>query len=173
MDTAMLIIRVVFGLAMAAHGSQKLFGWFGGYGIKAAGGFFEGLGFRPGVPFAIAAGLSELGGGVLIATGLLTPFGAAAVLSTMLVAMFSVHSKNGFFATSNGIELPLLYAVAAVAVAWADAGAYSLDRLLGLDLLFPSYAAIGLLALAAAGALVTLGTRHRDTSLNSEAGARS
>src|SRR5262245_2195783 len=126
MDTTMLVIRVVFGLALAGHGAQKLFGWFGGYGIKGTGGFFEAIGFRPGALFAIAAGLSELCGGVLIAAGLLTPVGAAAVLSAMLVAMISVHWKNGFFATGNGIELPFLYAVAAVAVAWAGAGAYSL-----------------------------------------------
>src|SRR5262245_21535625 len=141
MDTAILFIRLTFGLAMAAHGAQKLFGWFSGYGIKKTGGFFEAIGFRPGVPFAIAAGLSELGGGILIAVGLFTPLGAAAVVSAMLGAMISVHVKNGFFAMSDGIELPFLYAVAAVAVAWTGAGAFSLDRLLGLDLLFPSHAA--------------------------------
>src|SRR5262245_1565810 len=161
MDTALLIIRMTFGLAMAAHGAQKLFGWFGGHGIKATGGFFEAIGFRPGVPFAIAAGLSELGGGTLIAFGLLTPFGAAAVTSAMLVAIISVHVKNGFFAIGNGIELPFLYAVVAVAVAWSGAGSFSLDHVLGLGLLFPSHIAIGLLLLAAVGASVTLGMRHR------------
>ena len=115
MDIGILIIRVFFGLAIAGHGAQKLFGWFGGFGIKGTGGFFEDIGFRPGVPFATAAGLSEMGGGVLLTVGLLTPFGAAAVLSAMLVAMVSVHLKNGFFATGNGIELPFLYAVAAQA----------------------------------------------------------
>ena len=169
MDTTLLIIRVIFGLAMAAHGSQKLFGWFGGYGIKTTGGFFETIGFRPGVPFAIAAGLSELGGGILLAAGLFTPFGAAAVVSAMLVAIISVHVKNGFFATVNGIELPFLYAVAAAAVAWTGAGAFSLDHLLGLDLLFPSYTAIGLLLLAAAGASATLGMRHRSASVKIDA----
>src|SRR5262245_26792712 len=164
MDTTLLIIRVTFGLAMAAHGAQKLLGWFGGYGIKATGGFFETIGFRPGVPFAIAAGLSELGGGVLIAIGLLTPFGAAAVVSAMLVAMISVHVKNGFFAITNGIELPFLYAVTAVAVACSGAGAFSLDRLLGLDLLFPSYTTIILLLLAGVGASATLGLRNRGAS---------
>ena len=164
MDTTLLIIRVIFGLAMAAHGAQKLLGWFGGYGIKATAGFFEQIGFRPGVPFAIAAGLSEFGGGILIALGLLTPFGVAAVVSAMFVAMISVHLKNGFFAMANGIELPFLYAVAAVAVAWTGAGAFSLDHLLGLDLLFPSYTAICLLALAAVGASATLGIRDRSAS---------
>jgi len=136
MDTAILLVRLTFGLALAAHGAQKLFGWFGGYGIKGTGGFFEIIGFRPGIPFAIAAGLSEFCGGVLLAAGLLTPLGAAAAGSAMLVAMISVHVRNGFFAMSNGIELPFLYAVAAVAISWTGAGAFSLDRLLGLDLLF-------------------------------------
>jgi putative oxidoreductase len=94
MDTAILFVRLAFGLAIAAHGAQKLFGWFGGHGIRGTGGFFEAIGFRPGFPFAIAAGLSELGGGVLIAAGLLTPVGGAAVMSAMLVAMLSVHVKN-------------------------------------------------------------------------------
>src|SRR5712691_2783082 len=122
MDIGILIIRVFFGLAIAGHGAQKLFGWFGGYGIKQTGGFFETIGFRPGAAFATAAGLSEMGGGVSLAFGLFTPFGAAAVLSAMLVAMVSVHVKNGFFAMGNGIELPFLYAVAAVGVAFSGAG---------------------------------------------------
>jgi putative oxidoreductase len=168
MDTAILFVRLAFGLAIAAHGAQKLFGWFGGHGIRGTGGFFEAIGFRPGVPFAIAAGLSELGGGVLIAAGLLTPVGGAAVMSAMLVAMISVHVKNGFFAMSNGIELPFLYAVAAGAVAWTGAGAFSLDHLLGLDLWFPSYAASGLLVLATVGAGLTLSTRHRSGYVQSE-----
>lgn len=70
-DIGILIIRVLFGAAIAAHGAQKLFGWFGGYGLKGTAGFFEQLGFRPGVLFAAAAGLSETGGGVLLALGFL------------------------------------------------------------------------------------------------------
>src|SRR2546423_15421712 len=102
-DLGILAIRTVFGLAIAAHGAQKLFGWFGGYGLKATGGFFEQLGFRPGVPFAATAGLSETGGGILLALGFFTPFWSAAVLAAMLVAVFSVHVRNGFFAIGNGI----------------------------------------------------------------------
>jgi len=85
-DLGILLIRVLFGVAIAAHGAQKVFGWFGGYGLKGTGGFFETLGFRPGVGFAAAAGLSEVGGGVLLTLGLLTPFGAGAVLAAMVVA---------------------------------------------------------------------------------------
>src|SRR5579871_1599798 len=126
-DLGILAIRILFGLSIAAHGSQKLFGWFGGYGLKGTGGFFEQLGFRPGVPFAATAGLSEMGGGILLALGFFTPFGAAAVLSAMLVAIVSVHLKNGFFAMSNGFELPFLYAATAVGLGLSGAGAYSLD----------------------------------------------
>jgi putative oxidoreductase len=159
MDTGMFI-RVVFGLAIASHGAQKLFSWFGGYGIRKTGGFFESLGFRPGAAFATAAGLSEFGGGLLITVGLLTPIGAVAVLSAMLVAMFSVHLKNGFFATGNGIELPFLYAVAAVGIAVTGGGAISLDGLLGLNSLFNPYVVASLLGIAAFGAAVTLSARR-------------
>jgi uncharacterized membrane protein YphA (DoxX/SURF4 family) len=79
----------------AGHGAQKVFGWFGGYGLKGTGGFFETMGFRPGVLFAAMAGLSELAGGLLLVLGLLTSLGAAAVLAAMLVAMVSVHLKRG------------------------------------------------------------------------------
>jgi putative oxidoreductase len=160
MDTGMFIIRVVFGLAIASHGAQKLFSWFGGYGIRKTGGFFESLGFRPGAAFATAAGLSEFGGGLLITVGLLTPIGAVAVLSAMLVAMFSVHLKNGFFATGNGIELPFLYAVAAVGIAVTGGGAISLDGLLGLNSLFNPFVVASLLGIAAFGSAVTLSARR-------------
>ena len=160
MDTGMFVIRVFFGLSIAGHGAQKLFGSFGGYGIKKTGGFFEALGFRPGVAFATAAGLSEIGGGLLIAVGLLTPFGAAAVLSAMLVAIFSVHVRNGFFAAGNGIELPFLYAVAAVGIVLTGGGAISLDRLMGLNFLAEPYVVASVLVLAVFGSAITLGIRH-------------
>ena len=167
MDIGMLVIRVFFGLAIAGHGAQKLLSWFGGYGIKGTGGFFENIGFRPGVVFATAAGLSEMGGGLLVTLGLLTPFGAAAVLSAMLVAMVSVHLRNGFFAAANGIELPFLYAVGAIGIAFTGGGAISLDRLLGLTFLSERYVVTTLLVLAVLGASVTLGMRHSSASVPS------
>ena len=160
-DAGILVIRVLFGAAIAAHGAQKMFGWFGGYGLKGTGGFFEGLGFRPGTTFAAAAGLSEFGGGILLTVGLFTPLGAAAVLAAMLVAMVSVHLKNVFFAMANGIELPFLYASAAVGVAVTGAGAYSLDALFGLKLLSEPLIIAGLLVLTVVGAAITLGVRRR------------
>src|SRR5438477_9035650 len=103
MDFGLLVARVVFGSLIAAHGAQKLFGWFGGYGLAGTGGFFEQLGFRPGRFFAAAAGLAELGGGVLLALGAFGPLGAALVLSVMIVAIAAVHWPNGIMG-QNGME---------------------------------------------------------------------
>src|SRR5438477_11199746 len=125
MDAGLLVARTVFGLVMAAHGSQKLFGWFGGYGLAGTGGFFENIGFKPGRLFAAAASVGEVVSGVLIALGLFGPIGPAILLSVMIVAAVSVHWKNGVF--GNGIELPLLYATAAVMFAPTGFGRYSLD----------------------------------------------
>ena len=161
-DLGILSIRALFGVAIAAHGAQKVFGWFGGYGLKGTGGFFATLGFRPGIGFAAAAGLSEVGGGVLLTLGLFTPFGAAAVLTAMIVAIVSVHLKNGFFAMSNGIELPFLYAASALGLAFSGAGAFSLDALLGLTFLSEPSNVEGILVLAVLGAAATLALRRPD-----------
>jgi putative oxidoreductase len=112
MDAGLLIVRLVFGLLMAAHGAQKLFGWFGGYGLTAVSGYFETMGYRPGRLFAATAGASEVVGGLLIAGGFFGPVGPALVLAVMIVAIFAVHIQHGLFAAANGIEVPLLYAVA-------------------------------------------------------------
>jgi putative oxidoreductase len=131
MDTGLLIARLILGLGMAAHGAQKLCGCFGGYGLKGTGGFLETLGFRPGPLFALAAGLGEALGGLLTAAGLFGPLGPALIVMVMLVAIVTVHWANGFFAQANGIELPLLYLTAALAVAFGGPGAYSIDALVG------------------------------------------
>lgn len=160
-ETGILLVRVVVGAVMSAHGAQKLFGWFGGYGLKGTGGFFEQLGFRPGVAFAAAAGLSEFVGGLLLILGLFTPLGAAAVLGAMIVASVSVHLKGGFFATNNGIELPFLYGLISLGLIFIGAGRYSLDAELGLTFLSHPTLALGLVALAIVAAVVTLAARQK------------
>jgi putative oxidoreductase len=132
MDTGLLIARVVFGLLMAAHGTQKLLGWFGGYGLAGTAGFFEQLGFRPGKLFAGAAAGTETVAGLLVALGLLGPLGPALIMSVMIVAAVTVHWQHGVFAQNNGIEVPLLYGVAALTLALTGYGAISLDAALGL-----------------------------------------
>ena len=126
----LLLVRLI-GLGFAAHGAQKLFGWFGGYGLAGTGGFFESMGFRPGRLFAAAAGVGEFVGGLLIALGLGGPIGPMLVIATMVVAIVAVHLGHGFFASSNGIEMPLLYAGFAALFAFAGYGAYSLDAAFG------------------------------------------
>jgi putative oxidoreductase len=135
MDAALLIVRLVIGLGLAVHGAQKLFGWFGGYGIAGTGGFFEGIGFKPGKFFAAAAGAGEVGGGLLVALGFLGALGPAAVLGVMLVAILTVHVKNGFLSTNNGWEMPALYVAGAFALPFTGFGAYSLDHAFGLTVL--------------------------------------
>jgi putative oxidoreductase len=132
MNSGLLVLRLVFGTLMAAHGAQKLFGWFGGYGLNGTGGFLESLGFRPGKLFAALAGTTELLGGVLVALGLFGPVGPALFVSVMIVAAVSAHWGKGVFAATGGFEMPLLYAVAGVALALTGPGAFSIDGLIGL-----------------------------------------
>lgn len=132
LSVGLLVARLVVGLVMAAHGAQKLFGWFGGYGLSGTGGYLEQLGFRPGRAFALAAALGEAGSGLLVALGLFGPVGPALMISVMIVATVTVHWQHGLFAMNNGIEVTLLYATAAATFALTGYGAYSLDTLLGL-----------------------------------------
>jgi putative oxidoreductase len=128
MDIGLLILRAVVGLALAAHGSQKLFGVFGGHGIRGTGGFFESIGFRPGPVMATFAGLCELAGGLGLAVGFLTPFAAAAIIAVMIAATFTVHLDKGFFAQDGGFELPLINSAVAAGVAFTGPGRYSVDE---------------------------------------------
>jgi putative oxidoreductase len=130
MDIGLFLLRLTIGLTLAAHGAQKLFGWFGGYGLDATGQAFEGLGFRPGRRHALMAGLVEAGGGLLLVLGLLTPLAAAVVLSVMFVAAVSVHVKQGFFITSGGYEYTMVLGIAGLTLAFTGPGALSLDALL-------------------------------------------
>lgn len=159
-----LIARLVVGLLIAAHGAQKLFGWFGGYGLSATGEFFGQLGFRPGRLFATAAALGEFTSGLLIAAGLLGPVGPAILLAVMVVAAISVHWQNGLFAASNGIELPLLYGTGAVGLALSGPGRYSFDALLGVSSAWTPAVIWSALAVGALGGIANLALRRRPTT---------
>ena len=160
MSTELLVLRLVMGLGFAAHGSQKLFGWFGGYGISGTGAFFESIGFRPGNRFAVMAGLGEFLGGLLLALGFAGPVGPALMISVMLVAILTFHKGHGFFSTNNGAELPILYITGAVTVAFTGPGQYSIDHALGLDTAVPELAIVIILACGVLGALGSLVVRH-------------
>jgi putative oxidoreductase len=133
MDIALLIARLFLGLGLASHGAQKLFGWFGGGGLNKTGEFFVKLGWNQGRSFATAAGLDELGSGLLVAVGILGPVGPALMAVVLLTATLTVHVRNGFFATKNGVELPMVYVMGALLLAFTGPGVYSFDHILGLE----------------------------------------
>jgi putative oxidoreductase len=156
MNTALLVLRLVVGLLFAGHGAQKLFGWFGGHGPRNTGGFFESIGFRPGLPFALLAGGAELGGGLLLALGLFVPVAALLFAGVMGSAIAAVHWRNGIWNQNSGIEFPLVLGTIAFAVAAIGPGRYSLDNALGIDWhgLWWALGAVGLGALGALGSLL-------------------
>jgi putative oxidoreductase len=160
MDMGLLIARVVFGMLMAAHGSQKLFGWFGGHGISGTATYFESLGFHPGRVFAIACAVTEAGSGLLLAFGLLQPLASAAIIAVMIVAIATVHWANGLLSTSDGVELPLLYIAATVGFALTGPGVYSLDALFGLTPLWTQPLKGLVLAGGVVGGFVSLAIRR-------------
>jgi putative oxidoreductase len=163
-SAGLLVGRLVLGLLMAAHGTQKLFGWFGGHGLAGTGGFFEALGFRPGRVFAAAAASAEIVGGLLVALGFLGPVGPALMLSVMIVAALTVHWQHGLFAATNGIEVPLLYGTGAVALALTGPGGYSLDALLGLQSVWGPSAGWAAIALGVIGGVANLFARRGPTT---------
>jgi len=126
----LLLIRLVFGLTFAAHGTQKLFGWFGGYGLGGTAGWLESIGFKPGKFYAASAGLSEIVGGVLLALGLWLPMAALLITFTMLVAIVKVHNGS-YWITANGNEYNVAIIAVAIGLALVGPGEYALTALLG------------------------------------------
>ena len=133
-DLGMLILRVASGGLMAGHGAQKLFGWFGGPGIKGTTGWLESMGMKPGRPWAIMAGLSEFGGGVLTAVGALNPIGPVGTIGAMSMATAKVHWGKPIWVTSGGAELTVTNIAIALAVGMVRPGKFSLDNALGIQL---------------------------------------
>lgn len=127
---AALALRVPVGLILAAHGAQKLFGWFGGYGLEGTGQWLASIGLEPGYLMALLAGSAEFFGGLALVLGLLTRPAAVVAAFTMLVAIFAVHIGNGLFMANNGYEYALTLFAATVALAIQGAGRFSVDNLL-------------------------------------------
>jgi putative oxidoreductase len=133
MNVALLVLRVVVGGLFIGHGSQKLFGWFGGHGPTGTASFFENLGLRPALPFALLAGTAELAGGLLLGFGLFVPVAALLLVAVMTTATAAVHWKNGLWVTAGGFEYPLVLGSVAFAVAALGPGSISLDNAFGID----------------------------------------
>ncbi|PTB85405.1 DoxD-like family protein [Pseudidiomarina aestuarii] len=127
---AAFVLRVPVGLILAAHGAQKLFGWFGGYGLEGTGQWMASIGLEPGYLMALLAGSAEVFGGLALAIGLLTRPAAIVSAFTMLVAILTVHFENGLFMANNGYEFALVLLVISVALAIQGAGNGSVDKAL-------------------------------------------
>src|SRR5690554_2567408 len=125
-----LALRIPVGIIFAAHGAQKLFGWFGGYGLEGTGQWMASIGLEPGLLMALLAGSAEFFGGLALIVGALVRPAAAVLAFTMVVAIFSVHIGNGLFMSNDGYEFGLALLAASVALAISGAGRASVDRLL-------------------------------------------
>jgi putative oxidoreductase len=153
----LLILRLTMGGLLAGHGAQKLFGWFGGPGLKGTAGFLESMGFKPGMPWATAAAASEFGGGTLTALGLFHPLGPLATMGAMVMATVKAHWGKPIWAFSGGAELPVLNMSIALALMLTGPGRFSLDRLFGIRLPRTLVAAIAIVE----AALVIIGIMPR------------
>jgi len=154
----LLVLRLVVGLTVGAHGAQKLFGVWGGPGMNGWTQAVQRLRMRPARPLAWIAALSEFGGGLLLALGLLSPLGNLAIIGSMLVAIATVHLSKGFWVTKGGFEFNLTLIGAAAALAITGPGAYSLDNALRIHLPEPLTLLVGTILLIA-GVAVTLASR--------------
>ncbi|MFJ3668212.1 DoxX family protein [Streptomyces sp. NPDC090106] len=167
-DLGLLLLRLGTGGVLAAHGAQKLFGWFGGHGLEGTGQFMESVGYAPGRANATAAGLAEAGGGALLALGLATPAAGAAAAGAMAGAA-AVHAPNGFFNTGGGYEYAATLGLAATGLAVVGPGRLSLDHALG-HAFDRGWMVPAALAATAAATAVVVGARNRRVREESGAG---
>jgi putative oxidoreductase len=162
MATGLFLLRVTLGLTLAAHGAQKLFGWFGGLGLERTGQGLAALGFHPGRRHARAADLVETMSGLLLAVGLLTPLAVALIVSVMIIAAVGVHVSNGFFITEGGFEYNLVFGVGALA--FVGPGPWSVDAALGSTMAGTVWG-VSALAVGAVGATLQLAQRRESATI--------
>jgi putative oxidoreductase len=168
-DAGLFLLRAVVGVALVGHGTQKLFGWFGGLGRHRTGVFFELLGYRPGVPFAVVAGVSEAAGGALLAFGFLTSLAGGAVVGVMLNAASALRGR-GPWVTNGGWEYPVVLASVGATMALTGPGAVSVDHALGIG--WTTAWGAGGIALGVGAAIVTLLLRRPATPAPESGGQR-
>jgi putative oxidoreductase len=159
-DMGLLVLRLITGGLIAGHGAQKLFGWFGGSGLKGTAAIFESIGLKPGTTWATAASASEFGGGVLNALGFLHPLGPMGTMGAMVMATAKAHWGKPIWASKGGAELPLTNIATAFALTLTGPGRFSLDRLFGIRL--PR--ALVIAAAVVEGVLVAIGITSQPTS---------
>src|SRR5947207_650230 len=168
MSYGLLLLRVVIGGTVFAHGAQKLFGWFGGHGLRGTAGFFGSMGWRLPLLMAFLAGLGETSG-LAFAFGLLTPLAALGIATVMLNAIFAVHWRNGFFNGDGGVEFPLALGTVAIAVAATGPGRFSIDNAIGwADNISGLWWGVGVAIAAAAISAVTLTVLRRSERLQQQ-----
>ena len=168
MKLALTGLRVLVGLLFIGHGTQKLFGWFGGHGLEATGEAFDGMGLAPGKEKAALAGLSEAGGGALLAAGFATPLAAAAITGTMVQAIRTAHGDKGVWASDGGWEYNAVLIAIVLAVAEHGPGPISLDNAFGLKLHGPALA-LGALAAGLVGPSLADGVLAKTVPTDQEA----
>jgi putative oxidoreductase len=171
-NVGLLIVRVVVGALFVGHGTQKLFGWFGGDGLDGTAGWYESIGFRPGRPMAMLGGCVEAAGGLLLVLGLLTPLACALIIGQMVAAAVAVHLDNGLWNSNGGFELNLVYATTALGVAFVGPGTFSMDEAMNLSNSGSGYAVGALLVGVGAAMLVEAFRRAQLRDVGEAAGAQ-
>lgn len=164
LDLGLLLLRLVVGLLLAAHGAQKLFGWFGGDGLQGTSQGFAGLGYPNAKVMAAVAGLTELAAGLGLTAGLFVSFAAAGVIGTMLNAAVAAHGKAGLWAQNGGYEYPLVLSAVAAGLAIHGPGRYALDPALGLPLAGLTWG-FGSIAVGVLAAVAVLSSRKQPHKL--------